>query len=465
MRLGFETLGNATLVFYEDDRPVLATDPWLKGTCYFGSWALDRPLTQSELQAVLSSEYIWISHGHPDHFHPESLALFPRDRKILLPDHYSPDIKDYLVRQGFAVEVLGYRQWRRLSPQLRCLCLDNENQDAILLVEAGDNLIIDLNDSPLCGEKRFIRRIVKRYDRARTYAAALCSNDADMFNIVDAQGRRIIDPPAQRKPGMVWSRARLVEGLGAGNYVSSASQHIYVRSDSVWANPYRVTWADVAQYWNRPQIRIIEPFARIDLATGMFERKHPLQTSDESQITAATNGDDWNERLADEDWDRLFAFFREIEILPPYLDYLEFEVGGEKRHIDLAAIPSRYRRNRRGITFHVPRHSLTRALRTGYFDDLLIGNFMRTELHNTQLYPHFSPIVAKLRGTARVRTFAEWRRFKRRYFRRNPFGYVEWHLGEAIERLIERARGWADVLGIKPPLKRLYRMMLGDQVR
>jgi len=226
-----------------------------------------------------------------------------------------------------------------------------------------------------------------------------------------------------------------------------------------------VTWADVAQYWNRPQIRIIEPFARIDLASGVFERKHPLQTSDESQITAATNGDDWNERLADEDWDRLFTFFREIEILPPYLDYLEFEVGGEKRHIDLAAIPSRYRRNRRGITFHVPRHSLMRALRTGYFDDLLIGNFMRTELHNTQLYPHFSPIVAKLRGTARVRTSAEGRRFKRRYFRRNPFGYVEWHLGEAIERLIERARGWADVLGIKPPLKRLYRMMLGDQVR
>ncbi|MFL5254037.1 MAG: hypothetical protein ACJ8AI_14295 [Rhodopila sp.] len=83
------------------------------------------------------------------------------------------------------------------------LCLDNENQDAILLIEAGDSLVADLNDSPLCGDRRFIRDLVKRYDRNKTYAAALCSNDADLFNFVDASGNRVIDPPEQRKPGMV----------------------------------------------------------------------------------------------------------------------------------------------------------------------------------------------------------------------------------------------------------------------
>ncbi len=80
-----ETLGNATLVFYEDGRPILATDPWLEGRCYSGSWALDRKLTDSERAAVLDAEYIWISHGHPDHFHIPSLATLPRGKKILLP--------------------------------------------------------------------------------------------------------------------------------------------------------------------------------------------------------------------------------------------------------------------------------------------------------------------------------------------------------------------------------------------
>ena len=56
MRFGFETLGNATLAFREDGRPILATDPWLMGTCYFGSWGLDRPLTADELALVQDSE-------------------------------------------------------------------------------------------------------------------------------------------------------------------------------------------------------------------------------------------------------------------------------------------------------------------------------------------------------------------------------------------------------------------------
>jgi hypothetical protein len=36
-RIKFETLGNATLQVFEADRPVLATDPWLVGTAYFGA--------------------------------------------------------------------------------------------------------------------------------------------------------------------------------------------------------------------------------------------------------------------------------------------------------------------------------------------------------------------------------------------------------------------------------------------
>src|SRR4051794_17709899 len=63
--LTFETLGNATVQFKVDGRSIFATDPWLKGTCYFGSWALDHPLTPEEIENVQKSPYIWISHGHP----------------------------------------------------------------------------------------------------------------------------------------------------------------------------------------------------------------------------------------------------------------------------------------------------------------------------------------------------------------------------------------------------------------
>jgi hypothetical protein len=456
MQLTLETLGNATLVFCEDERPILATDPWLVGTCYYGSWALDRPLTPCETETVLAAEYIWISHGHPDHFHPPSLRLLPRSQKILIPDHYSRSILEYLLTEGFHVQVMPYRRWHRLSPSLRCLCLDNENQDAILIVELGDSLIVNANDSPLCGEAPFIRRLVKAHERRRTYMAALCSNDADMFNIVDAHDRRIIDPPERRKPGMVWNRARLAARLGVGNYICSASQHIYVRSDSVWANPYRVGWQDVVRHWTRPDIRIIEPFVTVDLASGQYARKHPAQTSDTSQITNHTNGDDWTERLDESEWAQVTAFFQGIEILGRYLDYVEFTVGGERRRIALNA------RGRRGIAFRVPRRSLMKSVGSGYFDDLLIGNFMRTELRSARLYPHVSPVVAKLRGSAGVRTAGEWRRFKFRYFKRNPLAYIRWRIEQWCDVATEWARLWSEPIGIKPPLRRIYRWMLGD---
>jgi len=36
--IGFDTVGNATVIVH-DGAPVLATDPWIVGSAYFGSWA------------------------------------------------------------------------------------------------------------------------------------------------------------------------------------------------------------------------------------------------------------------------------------------------------------------------------------------------------------------------------------------------------------------------------------------
>lgn len=118
--------------------------------------------------------------------HPFTRAT-PVRQKDPLPN-YDGAIAEYLNTKGFQVTILPYRPWTRLSPSIRVVCRDNENQDAILLVHAGDALIVNLNDSRLCGEFRFIRSIIKHFDRERTYVAALCSNDADMFNYLTPQG-------------------------------------------------------------------------------------------------------------------------------------------------------------------------------------------------------------------------------------------------------------------------------------
>ena len=54
----------------------------------------------------------------------------------------------------------------------------------------------------------------------------------------------------------------------------------------------------------------------------------------------------------------------------------------------------------KGITFELPRNSLVEACKYSIFDDLLIGNFMKTRLHNlSSLYDptiNFNNLFKKL---------------------------------------------------------------------
>jgi len=465
MNESFETLGNATIQLFADGRPVLATDPWLVGTCYFGSWALDHALTPGQIANAVNSDYIWLSHGHPDHMHHESLDLMPAGKKVLLPDHYDSEIKDHLTERGFSVTVLKYREWFQVSPTVSVMCLDNINQDAVLIARIGDALLINLNDSPIAGEEAFLRNLVKSHPNDKTYLAALCSIDADMFNFVDDSGRSLAGAPDERKPGAIWGVARNADRLGVKNFCCSSSQHIYVRPDSIWANDYRITWQDMQKHWSRPNVRLIEPFVTVDIATGTVtpnEAEH--LGGDRSQISDNTGEDDWNATLDQSEWKIVEAFFRKFELVRKYIDFIEVMIGGETGRFDLNPVTAG-QPSVRGIRFYAPKHSFMETMKWGFFDDLLIGNFMKVHLTNTALYPRFTPLVAKLGGNAKVYTEAEYAKFRWRYFRRNPLGTLQYLLEPETNYVIMPwFRAKAESLGLKKPLKYVYRSMRGDPI-
>ncbi|MBI3802458.1 MAG: MBL fold metallo-hydrolase [Nitrospirae bacterium] len=422
MDLKFETLGNATLQLFENNAPVLATDPWLKGTAYFGSWGLDHPLAESQIRNVIDSPYIWISHGHPDHLHPESVEMLSRQSLILLPDHYDPEIKESFRSKGFRVWVLRFKQWTRLTRNVRVMCLENMNQDAILIIEAGDALIINLNDSPLHGEEPFLKKLIRSYKK--TFLLSLCSIDADMFNRVDDRGMSLTPPLYESKRSAIWALGDLCTSLQVRNFCCFSSQHLYVRADSVWANPYRITWDDMKHHWQAPVTRLIEPFVTVDLANGSVTPNHPTHQPDQSAISKTTGEDDWNEKMSKEDWQGLEHFIRRFHLLRPHLDFIRFTVAGEARTFYLNDPRRTGAGGPRGIHFIAPRNSLMKTVEYGYFDDLLIANFMKTELIGVDLYPHFTPIVAKLGGNAKVFTSRQLWRFQAHYFRLSPRAYV-----------------------------------------
>src|SRR5262249_33622406 len=80
-------------------------------------------------------------------------------------------------------------------------------------------------------------------------------------------------------------------------------------------------------------------------------------------------------------------------------------------------------------------------------------NFMKTRVVNMELYPAFSPLIAKYGGNAKVFTRAELRRFYWHYFRKSPSGvtrhfleqYWRYSLEPGIQRLL-RSLGLFDLV-------------------
>ena len=104
MDIGFETIGNATLICH-DRVPILVTDPWVTGSAYFGSWTFSHLIPDEQMDAIRKCRYIWVSHGHPDHLSSKSMRMLDA-KKVLLPDHVGRRIYNSLREQGYDVQIL-----------------------------------------------------------------------------------------------------------------------------------------------------------------------------------------------------------------------------------------------------------------------------------------------------------------------------------------------------------------------
>ena len=417
MDLGFETIGNATVIVH-DRVPLLATDPWLRGSAYFGSWTLGWAIPPQQLEAAVVCPFVWLSHAHPDHLSAESLELL-RNATLLLPDHVGGRVAADLAQLGYKVRVLPDRTWVPLSERVRVLCIADYNQDGILLVDVGGTLVVNLNDANDCGWGRALRAEVARF--SKTFLLCLSGyGDADMFNFHDESGRRV---PAAVKAPFGASIARRAESVGARFFVPFSSMHHYQRADSVWANEFTTPIEAHAVGFDSKSAEILPAYVRYDAARDAVEELHP-EPLRVAPVDPRQFGDDWSERLEPDEARRVRQYFARFEHLRAFLDFLRVRVGGEDHVVELAK-----RGFERGLTFEVPRGSLLTAVTHRVFDDLLIGNFMKVTLHGRfsegrALYPDFTPYVAKYGDNGLAYTRGELREYFAAYRRRAGFDYV-----------------------------------------
>jgi hypothetical protein len=428
MDLGFETIGNATVVVH-DDGPVLTCDPWIRGSAYFGSWGLSHEIPPAQDAAVLGAGAVWFSHGHPDHLNPTSLPLF-EDRRILLPDHMGGRIAGDLRRDGYRVEVLPDGQWVRISDRVRVLCIADLLQDGVLLIDVGGTLVVNLNDAADHGWGGLVRRIVREFPQS--YLLRLMGyGDADMINFFDEDGQRVPGIGQLRKEAgfeVGADCARMAETFGVTHYVPFSSFHRYQRADSAWANEFTTGVDDYPRGFRSDSVQLTPPYVQVDCSAAGADRGGgaitPIDPAEAPGIVLPPGdfGDDWADVLRPGELEPVVRYFQAVEHLARRIDHVDFVVGGREHRVPLGT------GHGRSLTFEVPRHSLLQAVEWEIFDDLLIGNFMKTTLHGkwpaSGLYPDFTPYVTKYADNGRAHTKAEVREYFAEYRRR--LGTLTW---------------------------------------
>ena len=73
---------------------------------------------------------------------------------------------------------------------MRVLCIADEGQDAVLLVDVGGELVVNLNDAQDRGWGGLVKRVIRAFPRS--FLLRLSGyGDADMINFVDDDGARV----------------------------------------------------------------------------------------------------------------------------------------------------------------------------------------------------------------------------------------------------------------------------------
>ena len=409
--VGFETIGNATLTVF-DDTPVLSTDPWIDGKPYFGSWGHPYSIPSEQIENIKNSKFIWLSHGHPDHIDSASYIYF-KESTIIIPDHRGDRIYDYF-NANFNCIKLKSNEWFQISKNVRIKSFADWNQDAALLVDIlGKDLIVNVNDGGLRGWSSTIKKIIKQY-KNRFLLQLINWGDADMINFYNENGSFILPHASEKKPvGKAYSR--VMKNLNCNFAIPFSSFHQYIREDSIHMNEFSTPLEMHYECFDDKYGELLPAFICWNSEMEDYT-KIKVEKLDNIIISPESCGDNYSDQLSQEDKEKIIKYFKAFRTLPNHFGSITFHVGGTDFGMKLSnKSPS--------LRFDVPRGSLIKAIDYEIFDDVLIGNFMKTTLIDcNSLYPNFIPPVTKYGDNGLAQTKDELKKYFD-YYRLNSADY------------------------------------------
>ena len=232
MRVSF--IGHASLLIESGDVRML-TDPWWAGPCFGAQWWI-YPGPCVEAVDDSRPNWIYLSHGHNDHFHPGTLARF-RNTKILVAKEL--DLAAALQKMGFEVVALGDGEKAELSPGVHVTIRPTVNDDTLMVVSDKCEVCVNMNDaihatSPEV-QDRFIAWLRKEYGSV-DYLFCGYGTASHFPNCYRIPNKDNVKTAALRQHYFNQSWARVVQNLEPKYAFPFAADVALLEEDLFWAN-------------------------------------------------------------------------------------------------------------------------------------------------------------------------------------------------------------------------------------
>ena len=146
----------------------ILTDPWFVDGEYYGSWA-HYPPYEFDPATFAELDFIYISHIHPDHLSPKTMALLPRHVPVLIHAYATTFMRTSVEALGFRALELPHNQRTHLKNgvYINILAADNCNPalcgkffgctqverslgstqiDSLSVIDDGKYTVVNVND-------------------------------------------------------------------------------------------------------------------------------------------------------------------------------------------------------------------------------------------------------------------------------------------------------------------------------
>jgi UDP-MurNAc hydroxylase len=144
-------LGHAAILLEAAGTRVLM-DPWLTDPTYHGTWWHFPPL-ELGVRDLPRIDYLYISHEHPDHFDPPTLAQLDKNLRVIIPDYKRKRFRDRIAALGFRhITELGYHTDFPCNGDgftLRLIAPDRAWDDSAILLRHDGTTVLNVNDCHL----------------------------------------------------------------------------------------------------------------------------------------------------------------------------------------------------------------------------------------------------------------------------------------------------------------------------